>query len=597
MNPLQPGRKTDQMRVSTNKRLSIWYAVVIFIIGVIIIRLFYLQIIRHDYYQQAALNDQLKQYTISADRGLIEAHQGNSVVPLVLNQKLYTLYADPSLIKSPSDSAAKLTAITHGKNDDYVSLMKVKNSRYQVLARRVNEQDKVKITNLKLSGIGLQAQDYRTYPEGQLAAQVIGFVDNSGSGRYGIEQQFNDKLDGTPGMLKAITDVNGVPLAASKNNVRINPKPGDNIVLTIDMALQRQVEQILQESLKNINSKSGSVVVMDPNTGAIKAMANYPTYDPSKFYEVKDISSFNNAAVAAPLEVGSIMKALTVSVGLDQGAITPDSAYHDPGYVEVDGATIKNVLPIPTDPLSIKDVLKYSLNTGAVHVLKQLGGGNLNQKGRDIFYSYMTGHFQLGKPTGIEQPTEAAGTIPNPDHGSALDLQYANMSFGQGQTESMLQMAAALSSVINGGTYYRPHLVDSRISASGQTTQTGAPVVKNGVVKPHTSHDVQELMEYVFNQNHDKYASHLHAGYNIGGKTGTGQIPYKGGYKVGIYNGTFIGFVGGDKPQYVVAVLTNEPRLADFESAGSQGAAPIFGKIADSLINNFGVEAVSNVNQ
>lgn len=593
MNPPRPAPASGLTRISTNRRLTIWYAVVILIISIIIGRLFYLQIIRHDYYQQAALSDQLKQYTIAADRGIIEAHQGSDVVPLVLNQKLYTLYADPSLIKDPTGTASKLAAVTHAKTNDYQKLMRVKDSRYQVLANRLNETTKNQIMRLKLPGIGLQAQDYRVYPEGQLASQVLGFVDNSGSGRYGVEQQFDKQLSGTPGLLKAITDVNGVPLAASKDNIRINPKPGDKIILTIDLALQRQVEQILQQGLKKVSSKSGSVVVMDPNTGAIKAMANYPTYNPAKFYEVKDISAFNNSAVSAPLEVGSIMKTLTVSAGLDQGVITPDYAYHDPGYVTIDGSTIKNVLPIPEDPVTLKDVLKYSLNTGAVHVFKQLGGGDFNQKGRDVFYRYLTGHFQLGKPTGIEQPAEAAGTIPKPDHGSAMNLQYANMSFGQGQTETILQMAAAISAVINGGTYYRPHLVDSQVSGD-KVTQVGSPVVKKNIVKPSTARDVQQLMEYVFTKNHDIYASHLHDGYNIGGKTGTGQIPYKGGYKVGIYNGTFLGFVGGDKPQYVIAVLTNEPRLPDFESAGSQGAAPIFGKIVDALINDFGVEAASH---
>jgi cell division protein FtsI/penicillin-binding protein 2 len=594
MNPPKPAPGRGSNRVSTNRRLTVWYAAVLLIIAIIVIRLFYIQIIRHDYYQRAALSDQLKQYTISADRGLIEAYQGGNVVPLVLNQKLYTLYADPTLVKDQAKTAAKLTAITHDKTSDYESLMKTRNSRYEVLAQRLSQQQQAAITALKLPGIGLLAQDYRTYPEGELAAQVLGFVDNSGTGRYGIEQQFNSQLAGTPGLLKAITDVNGVPLAASRDNIRINPKSGDNIVLTIDLALQRQVEQILQAQLKKINSPSGSVVVMDPNTGAIKAMANFPTYDPSKFYDVKDLSDFNNSAVASPLEVGSIMKTMTVTAGLDQGVISPDYSYHDPGYVTIDGSTIKNVLPIPEDPLTIKDVLKYSLNTGAVQVFKQLGGGNFNQKGRDTLYNYLTNHFQFGKPTGIEQPTEASGTIPNPDHGSALNLQYANMSFGQGQTETILQMASALSSVINGGTYYRPHLVDQEVSADGSVKQTGAPVVKKNIVKPSTSKGLQELMEYVFDQNHGIYASNLHPGYNIGGKTGTGQIPYQGGYKVGIYNGTFLGFVGGDKPQYVIAVLTNEPKLPDFESAGSQGAAPIFGKIVDALINDFGAVASTN---
>jgi cell division protein FtsI/penicillin-binding protein 2 len=593
MNQRPPASAAGPHRVSTNRRLFLWYAAVLLVIGIIILRLFYLQIIRHDYYQRAALNDQLKQYTIAADRGIIEAHQGNDIVPLVLNQKLYTLYADPSLVKNAPATAAKLVNVTKGNAADYTNLMQTKNSRYAVLAQRLSPQQQNQISSLKLPGIGLQAQDYRTYPQGQLSAQVLGFVDNSGTGRYGIEQRFNSQLTGKAGMLKAITDVNGVPLAASRDNVQVNPKPGDNLVLTIDTAMQRQLEQVLRQGLQKAGSKSGSALIIDPNTGAIKAMANYPTYDPAKFYQVSDLSAFNNAAVASQVEPGSIMKTLTISAGLDDGVITPDTTYQDPGYVNVDGSTIKNVEAIPQQPVSIQEVLKYSLNTGAVHVLKQMGGGQLNQKGRDTWHDYLTNHFQLGKPTGVEQPSEAAGSIPDPDHGSALNLQYANTAFGQGISVTMLQMAAALSSAINGGTYYRPHLVDQVISPGGSPKTVQTQIVKKNVVKPNISLEIQNLMEYVFSENHGLYQSNMHPGFNIGGKTGTGQIPYAGGYKVGVYNGTFIGFVGGNKPQYVIDVLVNAPDLPGFETAGAQAAAPIFGKIADSLINDFGVDSVN----
>jgi len=580
--------------INTNRRLTVWYAVLIFIIGVIIIRLFYLQVIRHDYYQKAALNDQLKQYTISAERGVINAHQGTSVVPLVLNQKLYTLYADPSLVKNKQSSAEKLAAVTKANPDDYEQAMGAKNSRYAVLAKRLSEQQSQAILKLKLPGIGTQGQDYRVYPQGQLAANLLGFVNDDGQGRYGLEQLFNGQLKGSPGLLKAITDVNGVPLAASKDNIQKNPQPGASYTMTIDTAMQRQAEDILKNGLQKIGSKSGSLVIIDPNDGSIKAMANYPTYDPAKYYEVKDLSAFNDAAVSAPLEVGSIMKTLTVSTGLDKGTITPDSAYQDPGSVTVDGSTIKNVLSIPVEPVTVRDILKYSLNTGAVHVLKTLGGGDINQKGRDTLYDYFTNHFRLGEMTGVEQPNEQPGLVHSPDKGSALDLLYANMSFGQGLTATILQMASALSSVINGGTYYQPHLIDSQITSTGKTISTQPKILKKGVVKPAVGQQLQQLMEYVFQQNYNVYGTDLHPGYNVGGKTGTGQIAENGGYKAGIYNGTFLGFVGGDQPQYVVAVLVNSPNLPGFESAGSQGAAPIFGKVADMLINDFNVEPISH---
>lgn len=575
---------------SSNRRLYVWYGVLFFIIGIIIVRLFYLQIIRHDYYQKAALNDQQKQYVIAPERGIIQAHQGGEVLPLVLNEKLYTLYADPTLVKNPTIAAAKITGITKGDSNQYDSLMKTKNARYVVLAKRLSEQQDKQIMALKLPGIGLQAQDYRTYPQGSLAAQVLGFVNNDGQGTYGVEQALNGGLSGTPGLLKAITDASGVPLAASRDNVSIDPKAGADVTLTIDLSMQKNLEAILKQGLERVKSPSGSAIIMDPNTGAILAMANYPSFDPSHYFDVSDPGLFNNPSVSAPLEIGSVMKSLTISAGLDQGVITPDTTYHDPGYVTVDGFTIKNVHSIPEDPTSIKDVLQLSLNTGAIHVLKQLGGGDFNQKGRDIWHDYMSNHFRLGKPTGIELPNEGTGSIPNPDKGYALNLQYANTSFGQGMTASLLQMVSAFSSVVNGGNYFKPYIVDSRSRTNGQIDQTKPQIVKNNVISSTASSQIRGLLQYVFESNYTAYESKLHPGYIVGGKTGTAQIPQPGGgYKDNIYNGTFMGFVGGDKPQYVAAVLVNTPDLPGYDSAGAQAAAPIFGNIDDMLIDNFGV--------
>jgi cell division protein FtsI (penicillin-binding protein 3) len=573
---------------SSNRRLYVWYGILFFILGVIILRLFYLQIIRHDYYQKAALNDQQKQYTIAAERGIIQAHQGGSVVPLVLNEKLYTLYADPTLVKHPADDALKITAITKGDPAKYADLMKTKNRRYVVLAKRLSEPQKNQISGLKLPGVGLQALDYRTYPQGSLAAQVLGFVNNDGSGTYGIEQQFNKDLSGTPGLLKAITDASGVPLAASRDNVQVDPKAGQDLTLTIDISMQKGLENILAQGLQKVKSPSGSALVIDPNSGAILAMANWPSFDPAHYFDVTDPAVFNDPAISSALEPGSVMKILTVSAALNQGVINPDTTYHDSGAVTVDGFTIKNVHPIPSDPVSIGDVLRYSLNTGAIYTLKQMGGGDLNQKGRQVWHDYMTNHYQLGKPTGIDLPNEGAGSVPDPDNGYSLNLQYANTSFGQGMSATMLQMAAAYASVLNGGTYYRPYVVDSR--TDGKTYNNKPQIVAKNVVSAQTSAQARSLMQYVFEQNHTGYSSNLHAGYVIGGKTGTAQIPQPGGgYKANAYNGTFLGFVGGDKPQYLIAVLANTPDLAGYDTAGAQAAAPIFGHIEDMLINNFNV--------
>jgi cell division protein FtsI/penicillin-binding protein 2 len=285
------------------------------------------------------------------------------------------------------------------------------------------------------------------------------------------------------------------------------------------------------------------------------------------------------------------MKVLTTSSALDQGVIRPDTSYDDPGSWVIDGFRIKNVEEDGGPGRhNIAEVLNLSMNTGATWMLMQMGGGQINQQARDKWHDYLVNHFQFGKPTGIEQGYEASGYVPAPDKGYALDLTYANTAFGQAMTATPLQMAGALSSVINGGTYYQPHLVDQTISSSNKTTQNQPKVVARNVVAPRISPQIRSLMEYVVK-------GHLAEGYNymsfpsnysVGGKTGTAQIADpKGGYYADRFNGTYMGFVGGDKPQYVIAVRVSEPHNGGY--AGSTAAQPIFADLAHMLINNFNV--------
>lgn len=579
--------------ISANRRLYIWYGLLLFVGIVIVFRLFFLQVVRHDYYRKAALSDQLKEYSIAADRGIIEAHDASGVVPVVLNEKLYTLYADPTFVKNANDDAIKVAGIIGGKASDYQSLLKTKHTRYVILAKRLDESQNSAITNLKLPGIGTQAQNYRTYPQGSLAAQLLGFVNNDGKGTYGIEQALDKELSGTPGLLKAITDAAGVPLAANKDNIQISPKAGNDVVLTIDLGMQKQLETLLKKGLDRAKSKSGSALIMDVNTGAIKAMANYPTYDPAQYYKVSDANVFNNAAVSSPLEVGSIMKTLTASAALDMGVVTPETSYYDPSHWLLDGHQITNIEEDGgAGTQTVASILNLSINTGATWMLMQMGGqtGQVNQKARQHWYDYMTNHFELGKATGIEQGYEAEGYIPPPNKGYALQLTYANTSFGQAMSATPLQMGAALSAVLNGGTYYKPHLVDELVDSGGKATAKKPEIVRQHVVSPVVSKQMQSLMEYVVKGHLDEGFSYLRFpdNYIVGGKTGTAQIADPaGGYYGNKYNGTYMGFVGGDKPQYVVVVRVNEPGVGGY--AGSMAAQPLFADIAHTLINDFNV--------
>ncbi len=558
------------------------------VLAVFGVRLFYLQIIRHDYYKKSALSGQLKQYEIPAVRGVIEAHDSEEVVPIVLNEKRYTLFADPKYIKDPAGAAAKVQKVIGGKQEDLEAKMRQK-TRYAILAKKLEKAQQEKLDALEIKGVGTREESIRTYPQGSLAAQLLGFVDDEGAGRYGLEQALNGTLKGKAGQLRAITDAAGVPLVANRDNIVNQPQTGDRVLLTIDVSMQRQLEDILKEGLDKARSKSGSALIMDPNTGAIKAMANYPTYNPAEFYKVENGEVFNNAAASSPLEVGSIMKPLTAAAALDRGVVSASTTYYDPAQIKVGDATITNVEEDGgAATRSVADILQLSLNTGATWLLMQMGGGEINQKARETWHNYMTEHYRFGKPTGIEQGYEAGGSIPDPNDGFGLNIQFANTTFGQGMTATPLQMGAALSGAINGGTYYQPHLVEQVTNAKGKVTKT-QPKKLTTVVGEKTSRELRQLMQHVIAKNHHLYGLPAPTDqYQIGGKTGTAEVPKPGGgYYTDRYNGTFMGFVGGDKPEYVIVVRVNEPIVKGY--AGTTAAAPIFTGLTNMLINNFNV--------
>lgn len=573
-----------------NLRIRILYGALLLVLAVFVVRLFYLQVIKHDHYRKAALANQLKQYEIPAERGIILAHSGDQTLPIVLNEIRYTLYADPKFIENPEQTADKIAEILPLKKAEILPKFSVEGSRYQILAKQITKDQSEAVRQLKLKGIGTQPVNYRTYPQGSLAAQLLGFVNQDGVGTYGLEQALDSELRGSPGQLRAITDIDGVPLAANAENFEISPVPGRQILLTIDIGMQAQLENILESGLKRARSKSGSALILDAKTGAVRAMANYPTFSPENYYETTNAEAFTNKAVSAPLEVGSVMKPFTAAAALEQGVVTPNSSYFDPAQYSVDGYKITNIEEDGGPATrTVSDILQFSLNTGATWLLMQMGGGELNEKGRTAWHDYMTNHYQFGKLTGIEQGYESEGTVPSPTEGFGLNLRYANTSFGQGMTATPLQIGAALVSVINGGTYYQPSLVDAYIDQDGVQQPVQPKIVKEGVVSKKVSQQIIDLMENVVDKNYISYSfKKPSADFSVGGKTGTAEIAKPdGGYYQDRYNGMFMGFVGGDQPQYVIVVRVDDPKIPGY--AGSRAAAPIFGDLTHMLINNFNV--------
>jgi cell division protein FtsI/penicillin-binding protein 2 len=579
--------------LSPNTRIKVLYGLIFAICMLFVLRLFYIQILRYSYYEAQAQSGQLKRYEIPAERGTINAFDGKEQVPLVLNEQRYNIVADPEIIVDKEETALRVADVLKVNKDDVLKSLE-RESRYEILAKKQPKDIKLQIEKLMAEGeiIGVFAEKtvQRVYPNGELAAQVLGFVNDESKGNYGIEEALDAELSGTNGRVKALTDQNGIPLLANGDNIQEDPIDGKDITLTIDIAMQKQVEQLLKQGLDNAKSKSGSVIVVDPNTGAIKAMANYPSYDPAKFTEVEDGLLFTNASVSSVLEPGSIMKTLTAAAALDTNSVSPGQTYYDPSFFKIDGATVRNVEEDGgAATRSIADILRFSLNTGATWLLMQMGGGELNEQGRKVWYDYLTNHYQLGKITGIEQGFEEPGYVPDPVEGFGLNIQYANTAFGQGITTTPLQMAMAVSSVVNGGVYYQPTLVAGLTSAEGEYTANTPKIVRENVVSKEVSNKVIEYMQGAIEGN-NLIKRVLRDGYTIGGKTGTAEVARpEGGYFEDRFNGTYVGFVGGDRPEYVIITRVNEPGISGY--AGTTAAAPVFISVTNMLIDNFSVQS------
>ena len=577
--------------LSLKRRVGLFHIAIAVVMAVFVFRLVYLQVFRHEYYQQIAQASQLKQYEIPAERGSIYAYDGDEIVPLVLNETKYRIVADPQIITDVDKTALDLACVLKIDASEIKQKLSKNDSRYEIIANKQDKEQKEAVEALKLPGIFVNEKiSQRVYIQGAIAGQVLGFVNDAGEGNYGIEQYFDAELKGTPGRVKALTDQNNVPLLASGENVSVDPVDGKDIVLTLDVSMQRQVEKSLAEGLKNAQSQSGSVVVLDARSGAVKALANYPTYDPAAFRDVSDPALFSNPAVSSPLEPGSVMKVLTVAAALDTGSVSPEQTYADPSFYRVDGYTITNIEENGgAATRSVSDILRFSLNTGATWLLMQMGGGTLNEQGRKTWHEYMTNRYHFGSATGIEQGFEADGVVPDPLEGFGLNLQFANSSFGQGMTVTPVQMAAAVASVVNGGTYYGPTLVQGELDSDGALQKKEVLPQKTSVVAPSVSAQLRTYMNNVVaNNNRPAYRS----GYNIGGKTGTAQIANPaGGYYDDRFNGTYVGYVGGDTPEYVIMVRVDEPKIGGY--AGAKAAAPIFATISNMLIDNFNVARVA----
>ncbi|MBW4061866.1 penicillin-binding protein 2 [Candidatus Saccharibacteria bacterium] len=559
-------------------------------------RLFYLQVIKHASYARQASNEHTRKDALPATRGELFVHDGSGgISPIALNQTLNVLSADPRFVKDQPATAQKLAAITGGSAAAYEKSM-ASATEYAKLADRIPNDQAAKIKALGLTGIWLVAQDYRTYPEGSLAAQTLGFVNADGTGQYGIEQYLNPELTGTPGQLSGKTDTNGVPIYTS-GNIDKQPIDGKSYVLTIDRNVQAEVEQALADRVKAVNAKSGSAVVLDPNTGAVIAMATYPTFDPNHYANVSNYGVFLNQVVDGQFEPGSGLKVFTMAAGLDQGKVTPDTTYNDPHCYTIDTRQVCDAatdLPGPNRSMTV--VLRDSLNTGVMFVLRSLGGdpNKFTLAGKKTLYDYFTNHFGFGTSTGIEQANEVPGIVNLPSNAAGNDVNYANMSFGQGIDVTMIQMVAAMGAIANGGKLWQPHLVDAVMNDDGTQSRIAPKLEKDHVISAAADAQLNQMLQVVAKHGSGYIADAMNPNYSIAGKTGTAQIPKSDGtgYIDGANIGSFIGYAPATNPKFVLMVRINEPDVTGYAETTT---VPLFGQICTWLFNYYGIAPTGQI--
>lgn len=552
----------------------------------IVLRLFFLQIIQHDHYVALANEEQVKKLVIPAHRGMIYALDGDTPVPLAMNQQVYTLFADPTVVDEPQKVEQAVRDIAGGNLivDDIQKALadsRAEKSMYRVLAKNVSLRQAELIKSKKLKGVGFQEVSKRVYPEGDMAAQTLGFVNNEGKGQYGVEQSLNERLTGKDGLLKSVTDVANVPLSIGKDNIRNDPVDGDNIVLTIDRNIQAKAQEALLAGLERSGATHGSVLVMDPNTGKVLALADYPTYNPAEFTKVQDEQVFRNIATTEPYEPGSVLKTFTVATGIDKGVIDAQSTFYNTDKIQVEDRTITNALKGITGTITMQRALDNSLNTGMVTIAQRLGDGkSINKGARDTLYDYFHNRLGLGERTGVEIANEQKGILISPNDVQGNAVRYSNMAFGQGLNVTMMQVAAGFSAIINGGTYHSPTVIAGTYDNSQLKPENNSQTRQN-VISASASAQAREMIH----QARAGFTNTDTPGYYVGGKTGTSQTLENGQYISTQTVGTYLGFGGTDaESKYVIMVQVSGKNM---NLEGNKHAMPIFTDLSNWLLGYY----------
>jgi cell division protein FtsI (penicillin-binding protein 3) len=494
-----------------------------------------------------AANQQVEELTVSARRGTITDRNG---VELAVSEDSVTVFGNPHQIKDPAGVAAKLAPLVDEDEQQLTELLADRSTGFVYLARKIPPAEGQQVKKLEIEGIGTLAEPRRTYPQGELAGQLIGAVGVDNEGLTGIEQQYEDSLHGDDGQRKIVRDALGQPVSIVDTD---SSTAGEDLQLTIDAALQERVEAVMGEVADTFAPKGATAVVMDPRNGELLSLVNWPRVDPNDI-AAADESAIQNRAVMSAFEPGSTFKAFTVAGALEEGLIEPETRMDLPPELQVADRTIGEAHARGYVNLSVGEILAQSSNVGSVMIGQKLGPKRFDKWVRK---------FGFGSLTGVDLPGESPGIVLRPREYSGSSI--GNLPIGQGIAVTPLQMATGFSALANGGVLHEPTVIKGEDDEGRR------------VVSKKTAEQVATMLEGVLAAGGTAEEASI-PGYVVAGKTGTAEKidPETGTYSETKFFSSFIGFAPAKSPRLMVAVMVDEPSGMYY---GGEVAAPAFEKI------------------
>lgn len=550
----------DERDKWTRYRIRFIGGIFILLLSVSVARAFYLQIYEQEKFANLAEKQHLKVVQLVPSRGAIYDATNSA---LAVSIEMDSLYAEPRNMEDIAAAAAELAPLLDTAKELLEKKMKASRG-FVWLARRLTPEAAAKIRKLEIDGIGFVKETKRFYPNAEIGSHVIGFTGLDPEGLEGVEKRFDSTLLGNTGYIVTERDALGRDIG-THGVVTKSASAGQSIVLTIDKNIQYIAEKELAAAVEGSRAKGGIAIVMEPGSGKVLAMANYPTFNPNSFGKFPP-AALRNRAIADSFEPGSTMKVFIIAAALEEKVVKPGDGFNcENGSYNIGGRTIHDTHKYGR--LSVGEVLKYSSNIGAAKIGTRLGPERL--------YGYLR-RFGFGAKSNIDLPGEAGGYLRDKSSWYGVDL--ATISFGQGVSINSLQLVAAMSAIANGGNLMQPYIVDRIVDDKGNPLKQFTPVSRQRVVSAETARVVANMMEAVTAEGGTGTAAAVD-GFKVAGKTGTAQKadPVTKGYSLDKRTASFAGFVPADNPRLAIVVVVDEPKTSSY---GGVVAAPAFSAIA-----------------